>query len=135
MHSESGERERDWREELERERRRALFIGYTTPCLQEHHITLWVVVQRRRRVCVGWLVRERHLTDRNSDRPRARETHLSRTTTTLDDRDGAKPPRRVAEPPERARSASRGAQRSVAFFRVQRRFRRSEGGEGLLGLV
>ena len=33
-------------------------------------------------------------------------------TRTLDDRMGAKPPRRVAEPPETARSASRGAQRS-----------------------
>ena len=54
---------------------------------------------------------------------------------TLDERRGAKPPRRGAELPEKARSASRGAQRSVAFFRVQRRFSRSEGGEGLLGLV
>ena len=54
---------------------------------------------------------------------------------TLDERRGAKPPRRGAEPPERVRSASRGVQRSVAFFRVQRRFSRSEGGEGLLGLV
>ena len=48
---------------------------------------------------------------------------------TLDERRGAKPPRRGPE------SASRGARRSVAFFRVQRRFSRSEGGEGLLGLV
>ena len=39
-------------------------------------------------------------------------------TRTLDERMGAKPPRRGAEPFERARSASRGAQRSVAFFRV-----------------
>ena len=36
-------------------------------------------------------------------------------TRTLDERRGAKPPRRVAEPPESARSASRGAQRSVAL--------------------
>ena len=53
---------------------------------------------------------------------------------TLDERRGAKPPRRGAEPPERTRSASRGGA-AERRFRVQRRFRRSEGGEGLLGLV
>ena len=52
----------------------------------------------------------------------------------LDERRGAKPPRRVAEPLETARSALSGGA-AERRFRVQRRFRRSEGGEGLLGLV
>ena len=53
---------------------------------------------------------------------------------TLDERRGAKPPRRGAETPREGaeRLSGRAAERR---FRVQRRFRRSEGGEGLLGLV